>query len=133
VFSSEGAEPGTFMIFFPSLIYFNNTYLLYYQMLNGDVPQEVEPYVLEFEVTPRLKERLVRWEEESLEDDLFSPLTSPESTPGSSPASTPKMKATALPVEKVDPLQAEPLPSTAQERLKRCRLVQGRNNRAKWQ
>jgi len=98
-------------------------------MRSAHVSHEVD-----FDVTPSLKERMAHWDEleEGLEDDLFSlsPLTSPES----SPTATPTLKTAELPAEIPDLSQAiEPLPSAAQERLKRRRLLQGRNNRAKRQ
>jgi hypothetical protein len=102
---------------------------LTYQMRSAHVSHEVD-----FDVTPSLKERMAHWDEleEGLEDDLFSlsPLTSPES----SPTATPMLKTAELPAEILDLSQAiESLPSTAQERLKRHRLLQGRNNQAKRQ
>jgi hypothetical protein len=84
---------------------------------------------VEFNIVSHLKERTAQENFEDLGDDLFSlsPLTSPEP----SPTSTPTVKTTELPVEISSPSQAaEPL-STAQARLKRRRVNQGRKNRAK--
>jgi hypothetical protein len=105
----------------PSLIYFDDTCLFpkfSYQVIQHEVDFH----------TPCLKARMANWEGE----DLFSlsPLTSPES----SPTMTPIMKVAELPAEESDIFQAaEPLPETAQERLKRRRKAQGRNNWAKRQ
>jgi len=91
------------------------------QMHNVDTIHEVE-----FDVTPSLKERMARWDEEGLGDDLLSlsPLTSPDS----SPTATPTLKTVELP-EEISSL-SEAI-ETAQERLKRRRCTQGRNNQAK--
>ncbi len=92
---------------------------------------------VEFDVLPRLKDRIVQESRESLSDDLFS--LSPPTTPNSSPTATPgpptpTISPVDLPSESSHFTQATDLPPlTAQERLKRRRTLQGRNNRAKRQ
>lgn len=102
--------------------------------------EQVAFHRVEFDVLPRLKDRIVQESRESLSDDLFSlsPLTTPNSsptaTPGPSPSSTPTISPVDLPSESSHFTQATDLPPlTAQERLKRRRTLQGRNNRAKRQ